>query len=61
MGYNPTTKSHGRLSPKTPSAAQVNERLNFTGVRSGTYLQPQVEQDSLRAFSTASRVSPVRF
>jgi hypothetical protein len=25
------------------------------------YLQQQVEQDSLTAFSTASRVSPVRF
>ena len=30
-------------------------------VRLAAYLQQQVEQDSLTAFSTASRVSPVRF
>jgi hypothetical protein len=38
--------------------------FQYSRVRSlgmSAYLQPQVEQDSLTAFSTASRVSPVRF
>jgi hypothetical protein len=34
-------------------------RIHSLGM--SAYLQPLVEQDSLSAFSTASRVSPVRF
>ena len=34
-------------------------RIHSLGM--SAYLQPLVEQDSLIAFSTASRVSPVRF
>jgi hypothetical protein len=36
-------------------------QLPSSPAQRAAYLQQQVEQDSLTAFSTASRVSPVRF
>lgn len=58
MGCNPTAKS-GEHSLKRRQPPELNERLDFGADFTAAY--EQEEQDSLTAFSTASRVSPVRF
>jgi hypothetical protein len=47
------------LPPDFPARALVFDSLPSSPARSAAYLQPQ-DEASLTAFSTASRVSPVR-